>query len=180
MKRYIRSSIDTIDLNIHIEVWDSYDSWIQGAVVCEYNGDIVGKIDIQVNHDDEEIYIDMIEVRPEYRRQGIATQMFKFLRKKYAEYYVDWGYTTSDGTKLKNKLTVTVKNPEYDNLEKSINTLNNLLSKCETKLNDDEWLENTPQEEILKVSDKWQLYYNKKRDLEYDIQDLREYITTWK
>ena len=122
----------------------------------------------------------MIEVKPEYRRQGIATQMFNFLRKEFADYYVEWGFTTSDGTQLKDKLTVTVKNPEYDNLEKSINTLSNLLSKCEEKLNDDEWLESAPQEEINRVSNRWQLLYDKKRDLEYDIQDLREYLTTWK
>lgn len=180
MKRYIRSSIDAKDLKIRTEVWDSYGGWVKGSVVCEYNGDIVGKIDIQIGNDANEIYIDMIEVKPEYRRQGIATQMFNFLRNEFSEYYVDWGFTTPDGTKLKEKLTTTIKNPEYDNLEKSINILNNLLSKYETKLNDDEWLENTPQEEINKIGDKWQMLYSKKRDLEYDIQDLREYITTWK
>lgn len=180
MKRYIRSSIDAKDLKIRTEVWDSYDGWVQGAVVCEYNNDIVGKIDVQINNDEEEIYIDMIEVKPEYRRQGIATQMFDFLRKEFADYYVEWGFTTSDGTQLKEKLTNTIKNPEYDNLEKSINTINNLLSKCEEKLNDDEWLESVPQEEINRVSNRWQLLYDKKRDLEYDIQDLREYLTTWK
>ena len=180
MKLYIRSSIAAKDLNIHTEVWDSYGGWVQGTVVCEYNNDVIGKIDVQINNDEEEIYIDMIEVKPEYRRQGIATQMFNFLRKEFTDYYVEWGFTTSDGTQLKDKLTVTVKNPEYDNLEKSINTLSSLLSKCEEKLNDDEWLESAPQEEINRVSNRWQLLYDKKRDLEYDIQNLREYLTTWK
>ena len=180
MKLYIRSSIAAKDLKIHTEVWDSYGGWVQGTVVCEYNNDVIGKIDVQINNDEEEIYIDMIEVKPEYRRQGIATQMFNFLRKEFADYYVEWGFTTSDGTQLKDKLTVTVKNPEYDNLEKSINTLSSLLSKCEEKLNDDEWLESAPQEEINRVSNRWQLLYDKKRDLEYDIQNLREYLTTWK
>jgi GNAT superfamily N-acetyltransferase len=122
----------------------------------------------------------MIEVKPEYRRQGIATAMFDYIRSEYNDYYVDWGFTTPDGTKLKDALTTTVKNPEYENLEKSIDTLNKLLEKCEIKLNDDDWLENAPQDEKLKVANKWDMIYSKKRDLEHDMEDLREYITTWK
>jgi hypothetical protein len=102
------------------------------------------------------------------------------LKSEYPEYYVDWGYTTTDGTKLKEALTITTKNKDYENKEKTIAILDDLLAKLESKLNNDEWLDTTPQEEILKVSDKWQLYYDKKRDLEYDLSDMREYITVWK
>jgi hypothetical protein len=153
---------------------------VSGAVVCYYNNKLVGSIDIQINNGQEEIYIDMIKVEPDYRRQGIATQMFNYLKSEYPEYYVDWGYTTTDGTKLKEALTITTKNKDYENKEKTIAILDDLLAKLESKLNNDEWLDTTPQEEILKVSDKWQLYYDKKRDLEYDLSDMREYITVWK
>jgi GNAT superfamily N-acetyltransferase len=180
MKRYIRSSIDTKDLKIRTEVWDSYGGWVTGSVVCEYNDEIIGKIDIQIGDDANEIYIDMVEVKPEYRRQGIATQMFNFLRNEFSDYYIEWGFTTPDGTRLKEALTITTKNKDYENKEKTIAILDDLLAKLESKLNDDEWLDTTPQEEILKVSDKWQLYYDKKRDLEYDLSDMREYITVWK
>lgn len=180
MKRYIRSSISPSELNIRIEAYDSYSGWVSGAVVCYYNNKLVGSIDIQINNDQEEIYIDMIKVEPDYRRQGIATQMFNYLKSEYPEYYVDWGYTTTDGTKLKDALTITTKNKDYENKEKTIAILDDLLAKLESKLNNDEWLDTTPQEEILKVSDKWQLYYDKKRDLEYDLSDMREYITVWK
>lgn len=183
MRICIRSASNTIDLKnakIRLEVYDSYSGWITGAVICEYSDIVIGKIDIQLSDDENEIYINMIEVLPEYRRQGIATKMFDFLRSEYSDYYVDWGFTTPDGTKLKAQLTRTEKNPEYENIEKSLQTIEKMLHDAEVKLNDDNWLEHTEQSVIDKVSDRWQKLYSKKRDLEQDLEDLREYITVWK
>ena len=47
-----------------------------------------------------ETYINHIEVRPEFRRQGIARMMIEFLKKKNEEPF-NWGMTTPEGTELR-------------------------------------------------------------------------------
>jgi ribosomal protein S18 acetylase RimI-like enzyme len=47
-----------------------------------------------------ETYINHIEVRPEFRRQGIARMMIEFLKKKNEE-PLNWGMTTPEGTEFR-------------------------------------------------------------------------------
>lgn len=169
--------------NIYIGVTDSYGGWVTGIVQYYDDSDrdkVIGYIDYQLSDSEHEIYINMIQVSDEYKRRGIATEMLYALRNEYPDYYVDWGYTTPDGTALKSKLTTTQLNPEFVKIQNAIQICQDLLEKLEVKLNDDEWLSSAEQSEIDKVADKWQKVYDKKRDLEYSLDDMREYITVWK
>ena len=165
---------------IYIGVLDSYGDWLQCYVSYTENDKRAGYINFQLNLSSKEIFIDMISVDEGSRRKGIATKMLYALRDEYPDYYVDWGYTTEDGTKLKTALTVTEENEKYVNMQRAIDTCDKLLAQLEEKLNDDEWLETTPHDEIEKTALKWDKINSKKRDLEYDIQDMRQYITRWK
>lgn len=166
--------------NIYIGIIDSYGGWLQGVVYYYDGDDVVGYVNYQLNNNKHEIYIDMIKVDDNYKRQGIATKMLYGLRDQYKDYYVDWGMTTPDGTKLYNKLCKTESNPEYENIQKALETCQTLLDDCESKLNNDEWLENSSQQQIDKVGHRWEKLYDKKRDLEDKLQDIREYITVWR
>ena len=42
----------------------------------------------------------MIEVLEDYRRQGIATQMLRYLQGQYPNEEIEWGYLTEDGSAL--------------------------------------------------------------------------------
>ena len=165
---------------IYIGVLDAYGNCMYCYVSYTEGDEQLGYINFRLDTYEKEIFIDMISVSENSRRKGIATKMLYALKDEYPDYYVDWGYTTEDGTKLKNALTVTTENEEYVNKEKTIDACNKLLTKLEDKLNDDEWLENTPQEEIEKVASKWDKIHSKKRELEQDIQDIRQFITRWK
>ena len=45
-------------------------------------------------------HISMIEVLEDYRRQGIATQMLRYLQGQYPNEEIVWGYLTEDGSAL--------------------------------------------------------------------------------
>lgn len=166
--------------NIYIGIVDSYGGWLHGVVYYYDGDDVVGYVNYQLNNNKHEIYIDMIKVDDNYKRQGIATKMLYRLRDEYKDYYVDWGMTTPDGTKLYNKLCKTELNPEYENIQKALETCQTLLDDCESKLNNDEWLENSSQQQIDKVGHLWEKLYDKKRDLEDKLEDMRQYITVWR
>ena len=166
--------------NIYVGIVDSYRGWLKGIVHYYDGDDVVGYVNYQLNNNKHEIYIDMIKVDDNYKRQGIATKMLYQLRDQYKDYYVDWGMTTPDGTKLYNKLCKTEPNPEYENIQKALETCQTLLDDCESKLNNDEWLENSSQQQIDKVGHRWEKLYDKKRDLEDKLEDMRQYITVWR
>ena len=166
--------------NIYIGITDSYRGWLSGYVNYFDGDDVVGYVNFQLSSQEKEVYIDMIQVDDKHKRQGIATKMLYRLRDEYPGYYVDWGLTTEDGAQLYNKLCKTELNPEYENIQKALETCQTLLNDCESKLNNDEWLENSSQQQIDKVGHRWEKLYDKKRDLEDKLQDIREYITVWR
>lgn len=179
MKRYIRASSIANNATIRLDIYDSYGGWAQGAIVCYYEQTLLGSIDIQVNDDEQEIYINMIEVNPEYRRQGIATRMFDYLKFEFPNFYVEWGFTTADGEKLRNALTVTIENEEYTELENRITEIDNQITELEAKF-DDDWLNSVPKDEYLMDCDMWQSLYDEKKNLDDKLSDIRKYITVWK
>ena len=80
------------------------------AMYYELDGKVVGTL----NYGDYEgePSVKMIEVDPEYRRQGIAQKLLQQLQKKYPNTEIDFGMTTPDGTKLLENTTYTVEDEE--------------------------------------------------------------------
>lgn len=58
-------------------------------------------------------HISMIEVLEDYRRQGIATQMFRYLQGQYPNEEIVWGYLTEDGSALYQAVVDEQPNPDY-------------------------------------------------------------------
>ena len=55
----------------------------------------------------------MIEVLEDYRRQGIATQMLRYLQGQYPNEEIVWGYLTEDGSALYQAVVDEQPNPDY-------------------------------------------------------------------
>ena len=58
-------------------------------------------------------HISMIEVLEDYRRQGIATQMLRYLQGQYHNEEIVWGYLTEDGSALYQAVVDEQPNPDY-------------------------------------------------------------------
>lgn len=58
-------------------------------------------------------HISMIEVLEDYRRQGIATQMLRYLQGQYPNEEIVWGYLTEDGSALYRAVVDEQPNPDY-------------------------------------------------------------------
>ena len=66
------------------------------------NGKSIGYIDYRVYHD--EVNIQYITVRKEWRRQGVARALMKELEREYGYENIETGMATEEGTKLLNQL----------------------------------------------------------------------------
>lgn len=58
-------------------------------------------------------HISMIEVLEDYRRQGIATQMLRYLQGQYPNEEIVWGDLTEDGSALYQAVVDEQPNPDY-------------------------------------------------------------------
>lgn len=63
-------------------------------------GQRLGRVDYSVY--DGQPAIQMIEVAPEFRRQGVATELLRNLQREYPDQEIDWGSLTSEGSQLYN------------------------------------------------------------------------------
>lgn len=88
---------------------DSHSQQHDYELIATANNTVVGTMSYTVFENVP--HINMIEVNPEYRNNGIGALLVKELTKKHNKYdkafaYSDivWGLTTSDGNALKNKL----------------------------------------------------------------------------
>jgi GNAT superfamily N-acetyltransferase len=63
-------------------------------------GQRLGRVDYSVY--DGQPAIQMIEVAPEFRRQGVATELLRNLQLEYPDQEIDWGSLTADGSQLYN------------------------------------------------------------------------------
>lgn len=70
---------------------------------AKVGGTEVGRIDF--SEFDGAPAIQMIEVSPEFRRSGYATQMLRELQARYPEQEIDWGMLTPDGARLREAIS---------------------------------------------------------------------------
>lgn len=68
-------------------------------------------------------HISMIEVLENYRRQGIATQMLRYLQGQYPNEEIVWGYLTEDGAALYHALVDEQPNPDYLRVQSDLETI---------------------------------------------------------
>lgn len=71
-------------------------------------------------------HISMIEVLEDYRRQGIATQMLRYLQGQYPDEEIEWGYLTEDGSALYRAVVDEQPNPEYQKVKTDLEDITHL------------------------------------------------------
>ena len=71
-------------------------------------------------------HISMIEVLEDYRRQGIATQMLRYLQGQYPDEEIEWGYLTEDGSALYRAVVDEQPNPEYQKAKTDLEDITRL------------------------------------------------------
>ena len=71
-------------------------------------------------------HISMIEVLEDYRRQGIATQMLRYLQGQYPDEEIEWGYLTEDGSALYRAVVDEQPNPEYQKVKTNLEDITRL------------------------------------------------------
>lgn len=71
-------------------------------------------------------HINMIEVLEDYRRQGIATQMLRYLQGQYPNEEIEWGYLTEDGSALYRAVVDEQPNPEYQKAKTDLDEITRL------------------------------------------------------
>ena len=105
------------------------------------------------------------------------------MRDNYTDYGVDWGYTTSDGEKLRKHLTKDIPNAEYNNLKQKIQIIQRRLDEIESIINTDDEEEFTQLRnsgQIDKYGDEWSELYDKQREYLDQISNIEAYKTVWK
>ena len=75
---------------------------------------------------EERPHINMIEVLEDYRRQGIATQMLRYLQGQYPNEEIEWGYLTEDGSALYRAVVDEQPNPEYQKVKTDLEDITRL------------------------------------------------------
>ena len=126
------------------------------------DGKVVGTL--QYGEYNGEPNVKMVEVDPEYRRQGIGTKLLQELQKKYPDVEIDFGMQTPDGSKLIENSTYTVENKEVTDKLARIEEIKQKLAKYDEGYN--KYFEND-----LEIPENYAADYN---DLSDEMDRLTE------
>lgn len=113
--------------------------------------------------------VKMIEVIPEYRRQGIGAKLLQELQRKYPDQEIDFGMTTPDGTKLLDAITYDVTDETVVADRQKLKDLQSELNELQGKLDvlyDTENLTEAQEAEMHRLGDRWEEVYHAINELE--------------
>jgi len=97
-KEYISEKY--IFTNDHVDSHSGQDNYELG--LYDKDNNILGLLEYVVFENVPSI--SMIQVVPKYQRKGIGSELVLHLQKLYPKTEIEWGYSTTDGMKLKKKL----------------------------------------------------------------------------
>ena len=169
-----------LDYIIKDTIYDCLDDDLLGAIGAILDNKVIGTIDFRLSNKEKEFYILMIKVDEDYRRQGIATAMLNYARKKYSDYYVEWGYVTEDGAYLKDKLTKTIVNQEYVELERELDNIKKKLNSVESEMDTLYDSGDTENERITELGDKWDELYQRQNEIDKELDCMTREIVVWR
>jgi hypothetical protein len=160
-----------LDLTIANSVTGSFRGGHDGVLIAKTPAGIVGYLGYSIYNDVPAIK--MIEVHPEFRRHKIAAELLKALQELSPNEEIDWGYTTDDGSRLKQSINfVRRPNPEIIKKKEKLTAVKSKLQQLNYKL--ENLRDKNPEmakKFINSVSDKW----NKLNDLEYRLENELSY-----
>ena len=139
------------ELKILDEVIDSHHGQLD-MVMTAYMGETpVGSMQYSIYENAP--YIAMIEVLPEYRRQGIATRLLRNLQSQYPETEIAWGMQTDDGKALYDAITYSVENEEYTRRKSDYDDITQQYNLYEQRLDNGEILSPLEADDMNDLSD---------------------------
>ena len=141
------------------EVTAQYQNQVNSTKTAYIDGKAVGTLEY-VEYDGTPS-ISMVEVLPEYQRQGIATKLVTELQSEFPNVTVEWGGTTEDGTALQQAITKEVPITEVQEKVDRITELDKLQKDLEAK-----GFENVSEAE----GDMWNKWEDEKGILEREVQ----------
>lgn len=176
--------LETLNGRISTYSVDAYSGQVDMHKDYIIGDEVVGRLEYSIY--DDEPYIQMTTVIPEYKRKGIATELLKSLDKDFPNTPIHIGYTTDEGTPFYNRITRTIDNPDYTRKKSALDTINKMLddidryweeftAKFEYDVTDEE------REKLLadadRVQNKQDKLEAKKRELEDDLDSIPATLT---
>ena len=151
------------------EVIDAYSNQINCEAGIYENGEILGIVKYVLYNG--ELTISYIFVLPEYRRQGIASRLMKYIQEKNPEHKYRSSYKTEDGAKFKYRdLSLTESLHEEDI---SIEDLQEILEPIDNKILKKTYV---PFRNVIKEVNKHNFYISSKADFKEISSDGYENI----
>lgn len=117
-------------------------------------------------------HISMIEVLEDYRRQGIATQMLRYLQGQYPNEEIEWGYLTEDGTALYHALMDEQPNPDYLRVQSDLEAITREYDAYVTRMDGGAILS---QQESADMDDLEDTQYRLEKELE-ELRPTRAFV----
>ncbi len=134
-------------------------------VMTAYKGETpVGFINYSIYEDVP--HINMIEVMPSQRRQGIATRLLQNLQAQYPHTEIEWGMLTEDGKALYDAVTYSFDSEDYAGVMAALDEVNRELSVYQGLI--DRGFELTD-----KQSDEMDYYEREQNKLQNRLEELR-------
>lgn len=160
-----QNKIPTSKIKIDEEVTDAYSGQVNMKMEAKIGDNVIGTL--TYNEYEGKPNIDMIEVKPEYRRQGIATKLVQQLQEKYPNIEINWGTLLEDGANFKNAVTYNVENTEVKRKQTRLNNINKRLAEYDAKSNQG----TLTNEEI----NQYNRLYDTKTRLEEELYNQKDY-----
>jgi GNAT superfamily N-acetyltransferase len=121
-----------------------------------------------------DVYIQYIEVLPEYRRMKIGTKLMQYLQSLYPNQELNTGMKTDDGSALYNSLQKkTLENQGYEQLLKEKEEKEKELQEVEKRLNvfyESGSGNNRP--EFIALGDRWSELYDRINEIDSEMSDM--------
>lgn len=164
-----------IDITFKEEVTDFYDNQLNVTLqALDQSNNIVGYI--QYTKYNDEIYVNLIQVLPEFRNQKIGTRLIKKLQEMFPDKELHSGYMTDLGKKLYDSLPKKeIKNKRYEFLNKKKIMLSEQLYEVESKLNQfysSAKIEDKDLPEFHRLGEQWNKIYDSINAIDKRLQTL--------
>lgn len=139
------------EIRILDEVMDSHHGQLD-MVMTAYRGELpVGSMQYSLYENVPSI--SMIEVLPEYRRQGIASRLVRNLQAQYPNTEITWGLLTDDGKALYDALTYSTENEEYTRRKNDLDDITARYRQYEQRMDNGGILSAVEAEDMDELSD---------------------------
>ena len=101
MNWYKKANIELVFENTHTDAYQGQNNYMLLARDKKTMNPLGG---IEYSEFQDEIYINYMEVKEEYKRMGIATALHKELQQINPDMKINWGMTTDEGESFKESL----------------------------------------------------------------------------